>query len=108
MREDRSTEKGRPRRRRLALAGLAEAALLLGISKQALSERRRPSALAGGRVVFPEPVAELACGPIWLRAQLLEYARQLELGPAAAAEESAAAKQERLALLDQVLGGLSI
>lgn len=47
----------------LELVGLQEAAKLLGISKSTLSERRR----AG---TFPDPVVELACGPIWQRAQI--------------------------------------
>jgi hypothetical protein len=49
------------------LVGLAEAAELLAISKAALCERRR----AG---VFPEPVAELRCGPIWLRREIERHA----------------------------------
>jgi hypothetical protein len=49
------------------LVGLAEAAELLAISKAALSERRR----AG---VFPEPVAQLRCGPIWLRGEIERHA----------------------------------
>ncbi|MEX1046174.1 MAG: hypothetical protein WD757_06815 [Actinomycetota bacterium] len=40
------------------LAGVAEVASLLGVSKQRVSELRdRPG--------FPEPVAELAAGPVW-------------------------------------------
>ena len=44
---------GRPR-----LAGLAEAAELLGVNKRSASRyARRPD--------FPEPLARLASGPIW-------------------------------------------
>lgn len=50
----------------LELVGLHEAAELLGITKSALSERRRV-----GR--FPDPIVKLACGPIWQRAQIEAY-----------------------------------
>ncbi len=40
------------------MGGVAEVAELLCISKSALAERRR-------RGRFPEPLVELACGPIW-------------------------------------------
>jgi hypothetical protein len=42
----------------IALGGVAEVAHMLCISKSALAERRR-------RGTFPEPLIELACGPIW-------------------------------------------
>jgi hypothetical protein len=29
--------------------------------------------------VFPEPVAELRCGPIWLRSQITAYVRESQL-----------------------------
>ena len=50
------------------LLGLKEAAELLGLSKSALRDRARHGGL-------PQPVVVLACGPIWTRAQLVEYAR---------------------------------
>jgi predicted DNA-binding transcriptional regulator AlpA len=43
---------------RLRLAGLAEVAELLGVSKRSASRYTR-------RSDFPEPVARLAAGPIW-------------------------------------------
>jgi hypothetical protein len=42
----------------IALGGVAEVAEMLCISKSALAERRRHGS-------FPEPLVELACGPIW-------------------------------------------
>ncbi len=56
----------------LELVGSAEAAELLGIGTAALWERRRTK-LRGEP--FPQPLAELRCGPIWLRADMEEYAR---------------------------------
>ena len=44
------------------LVGLAEAAELLELSKIEFSRRRR-----NGRI--PPPIADLASGPVWLRAQ---------------------------------------
>lgn len=51
---------------RLELVGVHEAAAMLGISKSALAERRRSES-------FPEPLAELRCGPIWLRSEVEAY-----------------------------------
>jgi hypothetical protein len=63
----------------LQLLGLAEVCQLLGLSKAAVGERRRRPFRRGNRLpAFPEPLAELACGPIWLRSQLEAY--QSELG----------------------------
>jgi hypothetical protein len=56
-----------PMRLELDLVGLAEAAENLGIGRAALAERRRR------HKSFPLPVAELRCGPIWLRAQIKHY-----------------------------------
>ena len=39
---------------------------MLGISKAALSDRRRAD-------TFPEPLAELRCGPIWDRSVIEEH-----------------------------------
>ena len=47
-----------PQKQPIALGGVAEVAEVLCISKSALTERRRHSS-------FPEPLVELACGPIW-------------------------------------------
>src|SRR4051812_5708759 len=49
------------------LLGLAEAAELLGLSKPAAARRRKAAD-------FPEPVTELACGPVWTRDQIVGYA----------------------------------
>ena len=51
-----------------ALLGSQEAAGALGLTRWTLNRRRK----AGD---FPEPVAELASGPVWEREQLVEYAR---------------------------------
>jgi len=49
---------------------------MLGIKRAALAERRRRHAS------FPLPVAELRCGPVWLRAQIKQYAEvEARLGP---------------------------
>src|SRR5947207_18162 len=62
----------------LELFGLAEACQLLGLSKAALGERRRRAFRRGNRLpAFPPPLAELACGPIWSRAQLDDYQREV-------------------------------
>jgi hypothetical protein len=50
--------------------GAQEAASRLGLSRQALHNRRRR------QPDFPEPLAELASGPIWSREQLVSYAQQ--------------------------------
>ncbi len=42
-----------------SLLGLTEIAGLLGVSKQRVDQLRRE------RVDFPQPVAELAAGPVW-------------------------------------------
>jgi hypothetical protein len=49
------------------LVGLAEAAELAGIGRAALSLRRKQHAN------FPQPVAELRCGPIWFGWQIEAY-----------------------------------
>ncbi len=56
---------------RSELLGLKEAAELLGISKGALRDRAVYS-----DVPLPQPVAMLACGPIWTRDQIVDYARK--------------------------------
>lgn len=62
-------------RLKLDLVGLAEAAELAGIGRAALSLRRRQHRN------FPEPVAELRCGPIWFRWQIGTYlAEERRLG----------------------------
>lgn len=57
------------------LVGLAEAAELAGLSRAALSGRKRDHAN------FPTPVAELRCGPVWFRWQIQAYlAEERRLG----------------------------
>lgn len=63
----------------LELVGVWEAAQLLGVSRQALRARRLASGFPPGYragadcVPFPEPVAELRCGPVWERQQISDY-----------------------------------
>ena len=52
----------------LKLAGLAEVAELLGVSK-------RTATRYSVRDDFPEPVARLRAGPIWLEEDVLGWAR---------------------------------
>ena len=91
------------KRERLDLVGVTEAAELLGISKAALCERRRRSLLGGEPVGFPEPVAELRCGPVWRRGQLERYRRERELGPVRFAAECAEAERGRQERMEQAL-----
>jgi hypothetical protein len=87
----------------LDLVGVAEAAALLGISKAALFERRGLSALGRGRARFPEPVAALACGPIWLRRQIVDYADAYQRAPTQAVGETERERRVRLAALNRIL-----
>ena len=64
------------------LAGLAEVAALLGVSKQRVNQLRK----APG---FPEPVALLTCGPIWDAAEVRRWDEYRKLGPGAAAANAA-------------------
>jgi len=62
--------------RQIKLAGVFEAAQILGISRSALADRRRhgdPRVAIQGQPVFPAPIAELRCGPIWEAAELYRY-----------------------------------
>jgi hypothetical protein len=49
------------------LLGAHEVADLLGLTRQGLHDRRQ-------QPDFPAPHVELRCGPIWTRADLIEYA----------------------------------
>jgi hypothetical protein len=49
------------------LLGAHEVAELLGLSRVGLLDRRR-------QPDFPAPAAELRCGPVWTRDDLIEYA----------------------------------
>jgi hypothetical protein len=52
----------------LDLVGLAEVAELLGLRRGSVKSRRETHF-----DTFPSPVAQLACGPIWLRSQIVDY-----------------------------------
>ena len=54
----------------LDLVGVAEIADMLGISRQ------RVNAIVQTHDDFPEPVAELSAGRIWLREEILDWARR--------------------------------
>lgn len=49
------------------LAGLAEVAALLGVSKRTVKNYR-------DRADFPKPIEELASGPVWLRSDVQAWA----------------------------------
>ena len=67
----------RKRRRPLRLGGVAEVADAPAISKSALADRRRTPN-------FPQPVAELACGPIWNLNDIDTYLQERDRDPFAA------------------------
>lgn len=56
---------------RLDLAGVTEVRKMLGVSRQRVHQiiREHPD--------FPEPVAELASGRIWLRQEVIEWAESM-------------------------------
>lgn len=53
------------------LAGLSEAAEILGWDKRRVSTYRK-------RGAFPEPIQQLASGPIWTRKQIENYRDALD------------------------------
>ena len=59
------------------LAGAYEVAAYLGIGRSALADRRR-------RHRFPEPLAQLACGPVWDLDDIEAYAEERRRDPFAA------------------------
>jgi predicted site-specific integrase-resolvase len=61
-------EEAPSRPRRISLVGTAEAAELLEVNKSQIGRWRR----AG---TFPEPVAQLASGPLWKREQITRFAK---------------------------------
>ncbi|MDX6479645.1 MAG: hypothetical protein QOG85_155 [Gaiellaceae bacterium] len=67
---------------KLQLLGTAEVAKILGITKQAIADRRRYSPWSlyadAGRPEFPKPIAELACGPIWDAREIHSYKRRYQ------------------------------
>jgi hypothetical protein len=64
---------------RLDLVGVAEAAEFLDVSKVVLCERHRRPRPDDSFPVFPKPVAELKCGPVWLRSQVESYVEEWRL-----------------------------
>ena len=62
------------RRPRPRLAGVSEVADQLYITKSALADRRRNRD-------FPQPLAELACGPIWDLADIEAYEARRDEDP---------------------------
>jgi hypothetical protein len=88
------------------LLGVAEVAELLGISRASLADRRNALGFRQGwaqmpfavrRVPFPEPIAQLRCGPIWQLEQILDYATEkgLKLPAGAASGEPTHARATR-------------
>ena len=67
-----------PRRLELTLAGVAEVCSLLGIARETLKLRRQTAQPPWSSLParFPEPLAALRCGPIWLLADIETYARE--------------------------------
>ena len=58
----------------LKLAGLAEAAAFIGVTKPAVCERRKKIYLPGDKLPpFPAPLAQLDCGPIWEEEEIKNY-----------------------------------
>ncbi len=57
------------RKRKIDLVGIKEAAELIGWSRQKTSVYYR-------RGLLPLPVAQLACGPIWCRSDMVEFAHR--------------------------------
>lgn len=66
--EDFEAETFRPSTPASGLAGVAETAEILGISRQRLADVRKNPA-------FPRPVADLKSGPVWDRAEIERFER---------------------------------
>lgn len=54
---------------KLRLMGQREAAVAIGVSRQRVDQFDKENAM------FPEPVARLACGPVWLAEDIERFAR---------------------------------
>jgi len=63
---------------KLDLVGLAEAAEIIGVERSTISNRRRRTTPPPRHPSFPTPIAELRCGPIWLRQQITDYTAERE------------------------------
>lgn len=59
---------------RIKLAGVTEVAAALGVSVQRVSQLRAKGTL-------PEPLDELACGPVWLMAEIKVHALTRDTRP---------------------------
>jgi hypothetical protein len=59
----------------LELAGLEEAAKLLGMDVETVATLPKSETLARQRTPFPAPLAELDQGPVWDRAEIEEWQR---------------------------------
>lgn len=57
-----------------ALAGISEVAEILGVSRQRASE-------LAGSAAFPQPICDLAAGPVWLRSSILSFNENWERRP---------------------------
>ena len=57
------------------LVGVAEVAEMLGVSRQ------RVHAIAQSQAAFPKPVADLSAGKIWLRRDIIAWAKSSGRGP---------------------------
>ncbi len=60
---------------RLDLVGAYEAHLILGVERSRIARLLHDN--ARGKQKVAEPLAELQCGPIWLRSQIEETAREM-------------------------------
>lgn len=69
------SETFRPSVPRAGLAGTAEAAEILGVTRQRIAEIRKTHA------GFPQPVEELSATPVWDRAQVEQFARGWDRSP---------------------------
>lgn len=59
---------------RLKLAGVTEAAAMIGVTAQRISQLR-------DKGLMPEPLDVLACGPVWLMADIKVYALTRDTRP---------------------------
>lgn len=57
------------------LVGAKEAAEILDINTPNFSHLRNDEAKKGGDSIFPAPVLQLACGPIWERADIVKFSQ---------------------------------
>lgn len=77
------------------LAGIAEVAQILGVSRQRASEM----AGSGG---LPRPVADLAAGPVWLRAAIVSFNERWERKPGRPRTSRGGHKEQRRAAVGKL------